>query len=125
MAHYALLDKNNTVIQVIVGTDETHDDTDWEQFYAMQTGYYCKRTSYNTAGGVHLQGGTPFRKNFAAPGYRYDKKIDAFIPPTPYENWILDLASCTWTPPVPYPTDGVMYYWDQSNNRWIQQDYRA
>jgi len=86
MAHYALLNETNIVVDVFVGRDE--DDlaegvTDWEQYYAP-AGFTCKRTSYNTQGGVHTGGGTPYRKNYAGIGYTYDEARDAFIPPRPY-----------------------------------------
>jgi hypothetical protein len=117
MAHYALLDSNNIVTQVFVGRDE--DDlapgvTDWEIYYAPE-GFTCKRTSYNTAGGVHTGGGTPFRKNYAGIGYTYDEERDAFIPPQPFASWILNEETCLWEAPVPYPTDGEFYTWDENS----------
>ena len=98
MAHYALI-KNGMVDFVFVGRDE--DDlaegvTDWEDYYAPE-GFICKRTSYNTYGGIHLAGGTPFRKNYAAVGYTYDEARDAFIPPKPDDGeWVLDEDTCLW-----------------------------
>ena len=77
MAHYAYLDSSNIVTSVIVGKDE-NPDFDWESYYG--NGLKCKRTSYNTRGGVHTQNGTPFRKNYAGIGYFYDESMDAFIP---------------------------------------------
>ena len=119
MAHYALL-QNNIVTQVFVGRDE--DDlaegvTDWEQYYAP-VGFTCKRTSYNTHGGVHSNGGTPFRKNYAGIGYTYDETRDAFIPPKPYPSWLLNENTCLWEPPVPYPTGNGFYTWDEANQTW-------
>lgn len=121
MAHYALLDNNNVVTQVFVGRDE--DDvaggiTDWEVYYAPE-GFTCKRTSYNTRGGIHTNGGTPFRKNYAGIGYTYDEARDAFIPPKLFPSWLLDDDTCLWNAPVPYPTDGNPYTWDESNQMWI------
>ena len=100
MAHYALLD-NNIVVQMFVGRDE--DDLidgviNWETYYAPP-GFTCKRTSYNTVGGVHLQGGVPFRKNYAAVGDIYDPDRDAFIPPKPTDDAILDEETCLWVIP--------------------------
>lgn len=120
MAHYALLN-NNIVTQVFVGRDE--DDlaegvTDWEQYYAP-AGFTCKRTSYNTYGGVHTGGGVPFRKNYAGIGYTYDKTRDAFIPPKPYPSWGLNEDTCLWEAPVPYPTDGGFYSWDEDGQTWV------
>ena len=99
MAHYAFLDDSNIVTEVIVGKDEWEESTDWEQHYGNFRGQTCKRTSYNTSGGVHSGGGTPFRKNYAGIGYTYDEQRDAFIPPQPGEAWAFDEATCTWTSP--------------------------
>jgi len=122
MAHYAILDNTNTVTQVFVGRDETDlapGVTDWEQYYAP-TGFTCKRTSYNTHGGVHLDGGTPFRKNYAGIGYSYDAARDAFIPPQPFPSWTLNESSCLWESPVPYPSDDKMYSWDEDSQAWVE-----
>ena len=118
MAHYAFLDENNMVTEVIVGKDEGEDDVDWEQHYGQFRGQMCRRTSYNTQGGTHLLGGTPFRKNYAGIGYTYDAERDAFIPPRPYASWILDDNTCDWQPPVAYPTDGQPYVWDETTQTW-------
>lgn len=96
MAHYALLDGNNIVTQVIVGKDEGEEGVDWEAFYGEFHGQLCKRTSYNTAGGVHKEGGEPLRKNFAGIGYTYDPVLDAFIAPKPAGNYSLDEDSGLW-----------------------------
>lgn len=111
MAHYAILDENNVVTQVFVGKDE-EEGTDWEAFYGGV------RTSYNTHGGVHLLGGTPFRKNYAGIGYTYDATRDAFIPPQPYPSWSLNEDTCLWDAPVTMPTDGP-YEWDEENQQWV------
>ena len=118
MAHYAFLDENNMVTEVIVGKDEGEDDVDWEQHYGQFRGQMCRRTSYNTLGGTHLLGGTPFRKNYAGIGYTYDAERDAFIPPRPYASWIMDDNTCDWQPPVAYPTDGQPYVWDETTQTW-------
>jgi hypothetical protein len=117
MAHYAFLDENNTVVQVIVGKDE--GNMDWEQFYSMQMGMACKRTSFNTMGGVHQLGGTPFRKNYAGIGFTYDAQRDAFIPPKPFASWILDEDTCLWEAPTPAPVDDKMYQWDEESQQWV------
>ena len=121
MAHYAILDDNNIVTQVITGKDEGLHVADWEAYYQNLTGKTCKRTSYNTTGGVHVGGGTPFRKNYAGIGYTYDESKDAFIPPKPFISWILNEDSCTWESPVPAPaTESNEYsYWDESTTSWI------
>jgi hypothetical protein len=100
MAHYAFLDTNNIVTDVIVGKDEGEDNIDWEQHYGAFRGQVCKRTSYNTQGGVHKDGGTPYRKNYAGIGYTYDSERDAFIAPQPGPDWVLDEATCQWLPPA-------------------------
>ena len=119
MAHYAFLDKNNVVTEVIVGKDEGQDNVDWEQHYGMFRGQACKRTSYNTIGGVHTGGGAPFRKNYAGIGYSYDENRDAFIPPQPFPSWLLDEDTCQWHSPIPYPEDGKKYIWDEANQTWV------
>ena len=123
MAHYAFLDENNIVTEVIVGRDE--DDTasgviDWEQWYGDFRGQVCKRTSYNTYGGQHKFGGTPYRKNYAGIGFIYDSQLDAFIPPKPYDSWVLDNDKCLWNAPIPYPIDGGPYRWSEDLHEWIE-----
>lgn len=115
MAHFAQLDENNIVVQVIVGVDEPHDG---EAIYFQTTGKVWKKTSYNTVGGVHLLGGTPFRKNYAGIGYTYDPDRDAFIAPQQYPSWILDEQTCQWNPPIQYPSDDKRYVWDEQTTSW-------
>ena len=128
MAHYAFLDENNVVTHVIVGKDEGEDGIDWEEFYG------AVRTSYNTTGGVYYDPETQqpavdqskaFRKNFAGIGYTYDKTRDAFIPPKPFESWLLNEDTCCWIPPVAYPTDGKIYYWDETSLSWIEHNIQT
>ena len=119
MAHYAILDENNVVTQVIVGKDEDElgpdgQPWDWETYYGG------KRASYNTQGGVHLTGGTPYRKNYAGIGYVYDETRDAFIPPKPFPSWLLDEDTCLWVAPVPYPADDKMYTWSEDDQLWME-----
>ena len=118
MAHYAFLDENNVVTEVIVGKDE--GNFDWEQQYGSFRGQACKRTSFNTHGGVHALGGVPFRKNYAGIGYTYDRTRDAFIPPRPFASWVLNEDTCLWDAPVPMPTDGKMYQWDEAAGAWTE-----
>ena len=119
MAHYAFLDENCIVTEVIVGKDEGENGVDWEQHYGSFRGQTCKRTSYNTKGGVHSSGGVPFRKNYAGIGYSYDAARDAFIPPKPYLSWLLNEDSCLWQAPVPMPDDGQQYQWDEDAQQWV------
>ena len=124
MAHYAFLDENNIVTEVIVGKDENEDNIDWEVQYGNFRGQTCKQTSYNTQGGVHGLGGTPLRKNYAGIGYTYDSQRDAFIPPKPFASWQLNDASCLWESPTPYPTDvgtaeaPKRYVWNEETLAW-------
>jgi len=123
MAHYALIDENNIVTEVIVGRDEDEvvdGITDWEQHYGEFRGQVCKRTSYNTYSGQHLYGGIPFRKNYAVIGGTYDAVRDAFIPPKPFASWILNETTCRWDAPTPYPDDGKDYYWNEDSVSWIE-----
>ena len=96
MAHFAQLDENNIVVQVIVGVDEPHDG---EAIYVANTGLVWKKTSYNTFAGEHRLGGTPFRKNYAGIGFTYDAQRDAFIPPKPGDGYVLDEQTCQWIEP--------------------------
>ena len=109
MAHFAQVE-NGIVMQVIVADQDVIDSgvfgSGWVQ------------TSYNTYGGQHQLGGTPFRKNYAGLGYTYDTQRDAFIPPQPYPSWTLDEDTCLWQPPTPMPTDGKMYDWDEATLSW-------
>ncbi len=118
MAHYAFLNMANVVTEVIVGKDEGDTNTNWELHYQDIRKQVCKRTSYNTRGGVHSDGGTPFRKNYAGIGYTYDFGRDAFIPQKPYASWLLDESSCLWKAPVDYPDDEDNYVWDEENQEW-------
>lgn len=120
MAHYALLDDQNKVVQVIVGRDEEELGIDWEEYYSRTTGMLCKRTSYNTYGNQHIRGGIPFRKNFAAVEFIYNEELDAFVPPKPFESWILDEETCLWQSPVSIPEDDKIYNWDESSLSWIE-----
>lgn len=118
MAHYAFLDENNIVTEIIVGKDESNFD--WERHYGDIRGQLCKRFSYNTKGGQHELGGTPFRKNAAGIGHRYDEERDAFIPPQPFPSWILNEETCTWDPPTPHPEDGRFLIWSEEEMNWIE-----
>jgi hypothetical protein len=120
MAHYAFLDKNNIVTEVIVGKEENEDGIDWEQWYGNFRGQTCKRTSYNTQGGKHIAGGTPYRANYAGIGYTYDEQRDVFIPPKPFPSWVLDDDTCLWCAPLPYPEGDKMYTWSEDDQVWLE-----
>ena len=118
MAHYCFLNMQNIVTEVIVGKDEKDGQTNWEIHYGNFREQVCKRTSYNTIGGVHKNGGVPFRKNYAGIGYSYDETRDAFIPPKPFDSWILNETTCLWEAPVEYPEDGQQYTWNEELGTW-------
>ena len=127
MAHYAFLDENNIVTEVIVGKDEGEDGVDWEAHYGAFRNQPCKRTSYNTHAGVHSSGGTPYRKNYAGIGYTYNADIDAFVPPKPYASWLLNETTAQWEAPVAMPEDAgtgeppKRYTWDEATTSWVEQ----
>jgi hypothetical protein len=115
MSHFAKINSDNIVEQVIVieqdvlNTGHWGDPASWIQ------------TSYNTHGGVHANGGTPLRKNFAGIGYTYDTGRDAFIPPKPYASWTLNESSCLWEAPTPMPVEeGKMFVWNEETVSWIE-----
>ena len=125
MAHFAKLGENNIVVFVTVGRDE---DNGKENELTARTGDVYKQTSYNTRGGVHYDPITnetsvdqskAFRKNYAGIGYTYDVSRDAFIPPKPFASWVLNETTANWDAPVPMPTDGKMYRWDESTIQWV------
>ena len=124
MAHYAFLNDNNLVTEVITGIDEDAKDdlpsefSSWEEFYADFRGQTCKRTSYNTFGNEHNDSGTAYRGNYAGIGYTYDETNDVFISPKPYESWSIDESTWTWEAPEAYPDDGKDYIWNENKEEW-------
>jgi hypothetical protein len=120
MAYYAFLNSNNIVTEVITGVDEEVVQTDldgtqvggsseaWEIFYGNFRNQICKRTSYNGN----------YRKNYAGIGYIYDQERDAFIPPKPFNKWVLNEETCRWESPVPYPLDENEYVWNDNKSEW-------
>jgi hypothetical protein len=125
MAHFAKLDENNLVVFVTVGRDE---DEDQEAELSARTGDTYKRTSYNTRGGIHYDPNTnepsadqpkAFRGNYAGVGFTYDIDLDAFIPPKPFPSWTLDATIFDWVAPVPYPSSGGPYFWDEDLQEWV------
>ena len=129
MAHFAELNEDNKVLRIVViSNTELTDGTGVEselagiQFCHKLFGGIWKQTTYNTYGNIHKEGGVPFRKNYAGAGYDYDKDRDAFIPPKPYNSWLLDEDTCLWEPPVPMPDDGERYKWDEDVLNWVQAE---
>jgi hypothetical protein len=113
MSHFAKV-VDGVVTQVIVAEPEF-----FETFVDSSPGTWIQ-TSYNTHGGVHANGGTPLRKNYAGIGYTYDAQRDAFIPPKPFASWVLNEDTCLWECPVVYPDDGKHYTWDETQQQWIE-----
>jgi len=113
MSHFAKVE-DGIVTQVIVAEQDVIDSglfgdpKSWMQ------------TSYNTVGGIHAQGGTPLRKNFAGIGYNYDAYRDAFIPKRPFKSWLLNEQTCLWEAPIPMPNDGKKYTWDEPTTSWVE-----
>jgi hypothetical protein len=126
MASFAKIGLNNKVIEVLSVVNEVlHDSNGVEQesigidFLTKLTGWAIwKQTSYNTKGGVHSSGGTPFRKNHAGIGYTYDEDRDAFISPKPFNSWILNEDTCLWNAPVTRPQDDNKYRWNELTLSW-------
>mgnify|MGYP007072314941 CR=1 FL=1 len=112
MGHFAKV-KDGIVTQVIVAEPDF-----FETFVDNSVGKWIQ-TSYNTKGGLHTQGGTPLRKNYAGIGFSYDSELDAFIPPQPFASWTLNEDTCLWDSPVTYPDDGNLYSWDEDTSSWI------
>ena len=121
MAHFAKLGTGNIVekVEVVhnnVATTEQAGVDFLNNLY--KTNDIWKQTSYNTSGGVHSLGGTPFRKNYASIGYTYDQTRDAFIPSKPFNSWVLNETTCLWESPVAYPNDGQRYNWNETIKNW-------
>ena len=104
MSHFAEIDNNNIVQQVIVA------EQDFINSGAVGDSFLWVQTSYNNN----------FRKNYAGKGYTYDQTRDAFIPPQPYPSWLLSEDTCLWDAPIPYPDDGKMYDWDEDTTSWVE-----
>lgn len=121
MAHYAFLDENNMVTEVIVGADEEDlpdGVSSWEEHYSNFRGQRCLRTSYNTYAGVHILGGTPFRGNFAGIGMFYDENLDAFIDVQPFPSWSLNESTFTWQAPIEQPQMPPIVFWNEEAGNW-------
>jgi len=121
MAHFAQINSDNIVTQVLVVSD--NDQHRGHDFLANDLGLGGTwiQTSYNTRANTHASGGTPLRGNYAGIGYIYDRANDVFYPPQPYPSWTIALSSnWTWTAPVPYPTDGKMYSWNEATTNWVE-----
>jgi len=114
MSHFAKVE-NGLVTQVVVAEQEFIDTG------ALGHGFI--QTSYNTIGGVHTQGGTPLRGNYAGVGFTYDATNDVFYAPQPFDNWVMN-SSWLWVPPIAMPVDEYFYTWNQETTAWVQGDLR-
>jgi len=120
MAHFAEIDENNLVIRVLRIADEQEERGQEHLAEDLKQGGTWLQTSYNTRGGVHINGGTPFRKNMAGIGWIWDESRDAFYEPSPYPSWILDEESCYWQAPKPEPSEG-WWTWDEEQQEWVER----
>jgi hypothetical protein len=112
MSHFAEIDKNNIVTRVLVGDNNDPNGDEGYQWLIDNLGGTWIKTSYN--GNI--------RKNYAGVGYAYDEDLDAFIPPKPYDSWILNEDTCQWQAPAKYPEDGKLYFWNESEQNWVLRD---
>jgi hypothetical protein len=108
MAHWAEIDENNVVLRVTVGNNDDPNGDEGYKWLLDNLGGTWVQTSYNAT----------IRKNFAGIGFTYDEELDAFIPPKPFDSWILDEETCLWEPPIAYPTDGESYVWNEETTSW-------
>jgi hypothetical protein len=132
MASFAKLNSENIVVTVESVVNEVLKDSNGVEQESIGVQFLKTlynepnsvwvQTSYNTHGGVHSNGGIPFRKNHAGKGYTYDLQKDAFIPPKPFNSWILNESTCNWNAPIPYPIDGQKYSWKEETQSWTLQN---
>lgn len=122
MAHFVKINEDNVVEQAIVVANECAPDEQTGQAFLASIGFEGTwlQTSYNTREGVHILGGTPFRHRYAGIGYVYDPVNDVFISTKPFESWILNKQNYVWQPPIPRPTDGKDYRWDEPTLSWVE-----
>jgi hypothetical protein len=118
MAHFAKINSDNVVEQVIVIANEVESYGASFITDTLQLSGTWLQTSFNTHGGIHFQGGIPLRKNYANIGSTYDVSKDAFIPPKPFPSWVLDEETCLWASPVAKPVDSKKYLWNEATTSW-------
>ena len=127
MAHFAELDENNVVTRVLVGDNNDPAGDEGYQWLIDNLGGNWVKTSYNAIGGKRRNPETGeitedpgFRKNYAGIGFTYNETLDAFIPPKPFNSWLLNEDTCLWDAPVAYPTDGKLYAWNEEALNWVE-----
>ena len=120
MAHFARINNNNIVTNVVVVPDE--QEQRGQDFLANDLGFGGTwiKTSFNTVANKHLAGGTPFRKNYATIGAVWDAERDAFYKVQPFSSWILNEETCRWEPPTPRPQNDLFYNWDEPSKSWVE-----
>lgn len=126
MAHFAIVDINNTVTQVLVVNNSVLQDENGEEQESLGIAFLTKlygnktyiQTSFNTRENIHILGDTPFRKNFAGIGYLWNTEIDGFTPPKIYDSWLLNEDKGIWYPPIEMPENKICQ-WDEENQQWI------
>jgi hypothetical protein len=125
MAHWAKVE-NGIVTQVTVGDNNDPAGDEGLSWLQNNLGGTWVKTSYNTRGGIHYgddgipDNGKPLRKNYAGIGHTYDSTRDAFYEPSPFLSWVLNEDTCIWEAPIPYPTDGLLYHWDEPSKSWVE-----
>ena len=127
MAHFVEVNAFYEVIRGVVLDDKDTQDNAGNEIESIGAKYLHDgfggtwlRTSYNTTGGTHRLGGTPFRKNYAGVGCTYDKTRDAFLPVKEFASWVLNEDTCQWEAPIALPDDGKRYTWDEANTKWLE-----
>ena len=113
MSHFAEIDENNKVIRVLVGDNNDPAGDEGYSWFVNNLGGRWVQTSYNAN----------FRKHYAGIGFTYDEALDAFIPPKPFESWVLNTDEFVWEAPVPYPDSEFTHYWDEQNQQWVLANY--
>jgi hypothetical protein len=122
MSNWAEIDENNVVIRVLVGDNNDPAGDEGHKWLVDNLGGTWIKTSYNTRHGVHLLGGTPFRGNYAGPGFIYDGNFAAFFPPKPFPSWKADYENYSWKAPIDKPdnVEGFRWVWSEPNQEWVQ-----
>ena len=121
MAHFAQLDENLAVIQVIVVSNEALNDLSFPESESVGVDF-CRSLFGSSTNWLQTSYNAGFRKNYAGIGYHYDQHMDAFVPPQPFPSWILDTETITWKSPIPYPDDSNKYMWDEPSLSWVLID---